>query len=297
MEYMAKGIKIVKDKQAELIMSPFCSSLAEGPLTKGRDLAEGGALYTTYGLYLAGLADTADSFGIIDKLIYQDKKITWSQLLEALAANWNGYESLKQLCINSVPKYGNDNDFADDWAAWIMDTWYDTVDLLNTRKDLIPSAGGLYIGAGIIGQSNVTFGPWVGALPNGHIHPEPLADCFSPSQGLDRNGQTATVKSISKLPTGRFAMGGVLNLRLSPQMLATDRDLDNFVAFLRTIEELGIYHTQFNVISSELLRRAMEEPNKYRDLLVRVASYCAYFVELTKEQQVDIMKRTEQQGW
>jgi formate C-acetyltransferase len=80
-------------------------------------------------------------------------------------------------------------------------------------------------------------------------------------------------------------------------MLATDRDLDNFVAFLRTIEELGIYHTQFNVISSELLRRAMEEPNKYRDLLVRVASYCAYFVELTKEQQVDIMKRTEQQGW
>jgi formate C-acetyltransferase len=92
-------------------------------------------------------------------------------------------------------------------------------------------------------------------------------------------------------------MGGPLNLRLSRQLLATDRDLDNFVSFLRAIEELGIYHTQFNVISSELLRKAMKEPENYRDLLVRVASYCAYFCELTEEQQLDIINRTEQQAW
>ncbi len=297
MEYMAKGIKVVKDKQAESMMDPFCSALAEGPLQKGYDLIQGGAWYTTYGLYLAGLADTSDSLAIIDKLIYHDKNITWDQLLEATKDNWKGFESLRQLCINDVPKYGNDNDFADDWAGWVMDTWYDSVDWLNTRKDLIPSLGGFYIGAGIVGQSNVTFGPWVGALPNGHIHPEPLADCFSPSPGVDKNGPTAVVKSVSKLPTDRFVMGGVLNLRLSPQLVANERDIDNFVAFLRTIEELGVYHTQFNVISSGLMRQAMEKPEKYQDLLVRVASYCAYFTELTKEQQLDIIKRTEQRGW
>jgi pyruvate formate-lyase/glycerol dehydratase family glycyl radical enzyme len=297
MKLMARGIKIEKEAQAERMMAPFCSSLSEGPLQKGIDLVQGGAWYTSYGVYLAGLADTADSLTVIDKLIYRDKKITWDQLLEAIKANWEGHENLRQLCINGVPKYGNDNDFADSWASWVMDTWYDNVDWINTQKDLLPYYGGLYIGAGIIGQNNVTFGPWAGALPNGRIYPKPLADCISPSPGVDKNGPTAVVKSVSKLPTHRFTMGGPLNLRLSRQLIATDRDLDNFVSFLRAIEELGIYHTQFNVISSELLRKAMKEPENFRDLLVRVASYCAYFCELTEEQQLDILNRTEQQTW
>jgi len=297
MKHMAKGIKVVKEAQAERMMAPFCSSLTEGPLQKGLDLAQGGAWYTTYGVYLAGLADTADSLGVIDKLIYRDKKVTWAQLLEAIRANWEGHENLRQLCLNGVPKYGNDDDFADGWAVWVMDTWYDSVDWINSQRDLLPYYGGLYIGAGIIGQNNVTFGPWPSALPNGRIHPQPLADCISPSSGVDRNGPTAVVNSVSKLPTHRFAMGGPLNLRLSRQLLATDRDLEKFVSLLRAIEELGIYHTQFNVISSDLLRKAMKEPEEYRDLLVRVASYCAYFVELTEEQQLDIINRTEHQGW
>jgi formate C-acetyltransferase len=297
MEQMAKAIKLIKEAQAKMVMAPFCSSLAEGPLQKGIDLCQGGAWYNTYGVYLAGLADTADSLSVIDKLIYHDKKITWDQLNEAIKDNWQGVEPLRQLCINGTPKYGNDNDFADDWADWVMNTWYDAVDWINSRKDLLPYYGGKYVGAGIIGQNNVTFGPWVGSLPNGRIYPNPLADCISPSPGVDRNGPTAVIKSVSKLPTHRFALGGVLNLRLSPQLVATDRDIDNFVSFLRAIEELGIYHSQFNVVSSKLLRKAMEQPENYRDLLVRVASYCTYFVELTEVQQLDIINRTEQQGW
>jgi len=297
MEYLAKGIKVVKETQARMLPAPFSSSLSEGPLQKGLDITQGGAWHTYYGLYLASVADTADSLAAIDKLIYRDKKITWDQLFEAIKANWNGYESLRQLCINSVPKYGNDNDFVDDWAAWVMDTWYDSVEWINTQKDLLPSWGGIYIGATMIAINNVIYGQMVGALPNGHIHPKPLADTVSPVQGMDKNGSTAVIKSLSKLPTHRFALGGPINLRLSPQLLATEQDLDRFVAFLRTAEELGIYHMQFNVISSDLLRKAMKEPENYRDLLVRAGSYCAYFVELTKEQQLDIINRTEQQSW
>jgi formate C-acetyltransferase len=297
MKHMVRGIKVVKEAQAERMMNPFSSSLSEGPLQKGLDLAQGGAWHNTFGIYLAGLADTADSLGIIDKLIYRDKLVTWHDLLEALKANWEGHEDLRQLCINAVPKYGNENDFADGWAAWVMDTWYDKVDWINTQKNLLPNYGNMYTGAVIIGQSNVAFGPVIGALPNGRPNPKPLADCISPFPGADQNGPTAVIKSVSKLPTHRFGMGGVLNLRLSPQLVATDRDLDNFVSFLRAIEELGVYHTQFNIVSSELLRKAMKQPENYKDLLVRVASYCTYFNELTEEQKLDIINRTEHQGW
>jgi pyruvate formate-lyase/glycerol dehydratase family glycyl radical enzyme len=297
MKHMARGISVVKKGQADRLMSPFCSSLMEGPLQKGIDITRGGVWYNSYGVYLAGLADTSDSLAVIDKLIYRDKKITWNELLDALKNNFKGLESLRQLCINGVPKYGNDDDFADDWACWVMDMWYDSVDWLNGQTALLPYYGGKYTGATIIGQNNVTFGPVVGTLPNGRVHPSPLADTISPSQGMDRKGPTAVIKSVGKLPTHRFAMGGPMNLRLSPQLMATDRDLDNFVSFLRTTEELGVYHIQFNVISSETLRKAMKEPEKYRDLLVRVASYCTYFNELTEEQKLDIIRRTEQQGW
>jgi len=297
MKYLAKGIKLLKEIQSCRLPAPFSSALSEGPLQKGIDIFSGGTLYTLYGLLLNGLADTADSLAVIEKLIYRDKKIAWDQLLEAMKANWTGHDELRQLCINQVAKYGNDNDFADSWAAWVMDTWADAIDWINTQNDLIPWWGGKYVGATNIGTTNVMFGETTWALPNGHIHPKPLADTISPVQGMDKNGPTAVIKSVSKLPSHRFALGGVLNIRLSPQLVAEERDLDNFVSFLRAIEELGLYHVQFNVISSNLLRKAMREPENYKDLMVRVASFCSYFVELAKEQQLDIINRTEQQGW
>jgi pyruvate formate-lyase/glycerol dehydratase family glycyl radical enzyme len=297
MKYLAKGIKVLKEIQASQLPAPFASTLAEGPLQKGTDIFSGGTWYTLYGLLLNGLANTADSLAVIDKLIYIDKKITWDQLLEAIRANWKGYENLRQLCINRVPKYGNDNDYADGWAAWVMDTWYDSVDWINTQKELIPYWGGKYVGATNVGTTNVMFGELTGALPEGHIYPKPLADTLSPVQGMDKNGPTAVIKSVSKLPSHRFANGGILNIRLSPQLVATERDLDNFVSFLRAVEELGLYHVQFNVITTDLLRKAMKEPENYKDLLVRVASFVSYFVELAEVTQLDIINRTEQQGW
>jgi formate C-acetyltransferase len=297
MKFNARGAKTLKESQALRCMTPFTSSLVEGPFQKGLDVIQGGAWYTTYGLWIAGLADTADSLSVIDKLIYRDKKITWDQLLEAIQANWKGYENLRQLCIGGVPKYGNDDDFADDWAAWVMDTWCDSVDWINTQKDMLPYYGGAYFGASMLGNIHIGLSPRVGALPDGHIHPNPLSDTISPVQGMDKNGPTAVIKSVSKLPAHRLAYGTCLNQRLSPQLLATDRDLENFMSFLRAFEELGVYHIQFNVVSSDLLRKAMKAPENYRDLMVRVASYCSYFVELTEVQQLDIISRTEQQGF
>ncbi|MFC1986801.1 glycyl radical protein [Chloroflexota bacterium] len=297
MKYMAKGVKMMVDGRARRYMSPFASSLIEGPLQKGLDISQGGAWYSTFGLWIAGLADTADSLAVVDRLVYRDRKVTWDELLEATRANWEGYENLRQLCINRVPKYGNDDDFADNWAAWVFDTWQDSVDWINTQKDLMPYYGGMYTGASMIGIANVLFGLLVSGLPNGHIHPKPLADTLSPVQGMDKNGPSAVIKSVSKLPSHRLAYGTCLNQRLSPQMVATDRDLDNFVSFLRAFEELGVYHIQFNVISAALLRKAMKEPESYGDLMVRVASYCSNFVELNETQQLDIINRTEQQGW
>jgi formate C-acetyltransferase len=120
---------------------------------------------------------------------------------------------------------------------------------------------------------------------------------MSPVQGADKNGPTAVIKSVSKMPSHRFCMGTALNQRLSPQLVATDRDLDRFVAFLRTCEELGVFHIQFNVVTSDYLRKALKNPEKYQDLMVRVASYVAYFCELDRATQLDIINRTEQQGW
>jgi pyruvate formate-lyase/glycerol dehydratase family glycyl radical enzyme len=297
MTYLAKGAKILKENQSRWYPAPFSSSLSEGPLQKGIDITQGGAWFTNYGFFLAGLADTADSLGVIDRLIFREKKVTWDEMIKALKANWQGYDSLRQLCINGVPKYGNDNDYADEWAAFVMDTWYDSIDWINTQKELAPSWGGRYIGAMTTGSNTVAYGHLVGSLPSGHIYPSPLADTMSPVQGMDKNGPTAVIKSASKLPTHRFALGGPLNLRLSPQLVATERDIDNMMSFLRAIEAEGVYHVQFNIISSDTLRKAMKEPENYRDLMVRVASFTVYFVDLTEEQQLDIIHRTEHQGW
>ena len=297
MRYLCLGDKTQMEGQAKLMKEPFTSCLLEGPLQKGLDLIDGGAWYTNFGIELGGAADAGDSLGVIDKLIFRDNKITWDNLREALKANWEGREELRQLCINGVPKYGNDDDYADDFIAFVLDTLADAVDWANTQKDLLPSYGGQYTASTIVGNGGVALGPMTWALPNGRKHPNPLADTMSPVQGMDKKGATAVLRSIGKLPLHRLAMGQSLNQRLNPQLVATDRDIDNFVAYLRTFEELGVFHVQLNVITSDLLKKAMKEPEEYRDILVRVASYCSYFVELDEPTQLDIINRTDQQGW
>ncbi|MCL5959289.1 MAG: hypothetical protein M1358_08210, partial [Chloroflexi bacterium] len=297
MKRLCRGVTVEMEGQAQMTQVPFSSSLLEGPLQKGLDLIQGGAWYTSYGLMVAGIADAADSLAVIEKLIYHDKKVSWDQLLEALKDDWKGHEDLRQLCLNGVPKYGNDDDYADSFAAWVMDTWYDSIDWANTQKELLPRYGGEFRGSTIIVNGPTGMGAQTGSLPSGRPYPHPLADTMSPSQGMDKQGSTAVIKSVGKMPAQRYAMGTSLNQRLSPQLLAVDRDIENFVAYLKACEELGVYHIQFNVITSKHLRKAIEDPEKYKDLMVRVASYCAYFTELDPMTQLDIINRSEQTTW
>ena len=297
MECMAKAMKVEMECQGERLQLPFSSTLLEGPIQKGVDVMQCGTWYTKNGILVGGTANAADSFAAIDTLVFKKKTVTMDELVTACLNNWDGKEELRQICINECPKYGNDDDYADAWAAFVANTWYDAIDYINNDKSLAPKFGGEYSGAVLIGNGAVGMGRAVSGLPNGHKFYEPLADTWAPVQGADVNGADAVIRSVAKMPANRYQMGTALNQRLTPQMLATDEDIDKFVDYMRTCEKLGIYHIQFNVISSEALKRAIKEPEKYKDLLVRVASYVAYYVDLDTCTQQDIINRTEQTEW
>lgn len=296
-ELTCRSVKTQMDAQAEFSYSPFNSALMEGPIQKGKDLCEGGAWYTAYTIWFPGIATAADALTSIDTLIFKERKATWEQLLTALDMNWEGYETLLAYDINCIPKYGNDIDYADETACYLMHAWNDIVDDMNLRVDMLPKQGGQYITSTIVGTPPTSLGGVVGALPGGRKKQTPLSDTSSPVHGRDTSGPAASYRSNAKLPQERMAMGNCMNQRMSPKMLATDEDIELFTDYIMAINENPIAEIQFNVISSDVLRKAMEKPEEYRDLLVRVASYQAYFVSMNEDCQKDIINRTEYQGW
>lgn len=246
---------------------------------------------------LAGSANVGDSLAVLDTLVYKEKKYTMDEMLAAIDADWVGYEEMREHCINDVPKYGNDNDYADGWVATAQNIWYDAIDEANKNRDNFPEYGGYFRGGSCLGNTVVTARLAICALPDGFNKSHPMADAMSPTQGRDVNGTSAVQKSMSKLPPERFEMGTMLNQRLTPQILATEEDVWRFVDYLRAFEALGNFHVQFNVIDCDTLHKAMEKPEEYKNLLVRVASYVSYFIELGEPDQLDIIHRTEQNVW
>ena len=296
-EISMKSSTIVLNCQSQWNHVPFASSMLDGPLEKGIDLIEGGTTNMSFGIMCACPSNAADSLTVIQKLIYDDKLVTWDEMIAALKDNWVGHDKLRQMVINNAPKYGNDDDYADANMAWVLNNWYDAIDEGNRHADWRPAYGGRYKGVMCLGNTGSSQGLNVGALPDGRQANTPANDGYSPVQGRDVNGVTAVLKSVSKLPNHRFEEGTLLNQRLVPAMVATSEDLDRFVAYLRAAEEMGIFHIQFNIIDSKILKDAMENPDKHRDLLIRVASYMAYYVDLDPVTQRDIISRTEKIAW
>jgi len=238
----------------------------------------------TVAILPVGLPTVANSLAAIKKLVYDEKKITMAHLLEALKANFDGYEDLRHMLINKAPKYGNDDDYADLMAKEVHDFIFDCFSEFTDGEGHRVDANFNII------NSHVPMGYLVGATPDGRYAFKPLGDNLSPVSGTDKNGITAVLKSVTKL-TPEYQAQTLLNLRFTPHILEGE-NVEKFITLMKAYWLLGGYHAQFNIIDSETLIEAQKNPEKYRDLMVRVAGFSAYFTQLCKDSQDDIIART-----
>jgi choline trimethylamine-lyase len=289
--YLVKNLAIAETiceiAMIEVSPSVFNSALLDDCIEKGIPREAGGARYNFGPSQLGvGIADAADSLTAIKKLVFEDKKITLSQLCEALAKNFEGYDEIRHMLLKA-PKYGNDDNYADEQVAWISDIYASEV------KKYKNARGGYNIPSIIPVSTNVPFGKALGALPSGRLSQAPLADGCSPGHGNDIKGPTTVLKSVAKIDHAQFSNGTQLNMRVDPAVFKDAQGFQRLANLIRGFVDNRIWHVQINVVSSDTLRAAQKEPEKYRDLVVKVAGYNTFFVLLHKDVQNDIISRTE----
>jgi formate C-acetyltransferase len=270
---------------------PYASLLIEDCIQNGKDLTQGGAHYNFSGPQGIAVGTCADSFATIKQLIFEEKKITGSQLLDALKANWKGHEQLLAL-VNSehVHHFGNDDDYADDLARFTCDAYCDAVDKHKNYR------GGIFHPGIYSVSANVGIGMTQAATPDGRGNYEALSNCMGPVQTAaggchDVKGPTAVIRSAAKCDHIRAGNGTLLNIRFSPSCVSGDTGRDNFIAYIEDYFARKGLHVQFNIVNTETLRDAQKHPENYPTLLVRVAGYSAYFTKLSKELQDDLIGR------
>ncbi|MEO0278006.1 MAG: pyruvate formate lyase family protein [candidate division WOR-3 bacterium] len=285
--YYIEATNIYRELFAEYFPYPLMSTLFDGCIEQAKDVSQGGARYNTTSIWVCGIPNVGDSLAAIKKWVFEDKKFSLDQVIKAIKANYEGYDEVHWY-LENAPKFGNDNDYVDKIVNEVIIIIQEEVE-----KYEGPFGNSKYtVAAGNV-VANVSFGKVTGALPDGRRAGQPLAEGgISPHQGRNRSGITSTLKSVCKLELSRTS-AAVLNLMVNPDLLVTQEKLTKFVSLLRTFEELGGDIIQFNIVSRDTLKRAQYEPENYRDLLVRVATYSAYFVELPKDIQDDIIARTE----
>jgi len=287
-EIKVKGNNLIDMIYAQNMPVPFLSVLVDDCIKKGKDFHAGGARYNMSYIQGVGLGTLTDSLAAIKKVVFDDKMISLSDLMQALEDDFRGHERLQQFLLNKVPKYGNDDDYADSIMKRVVDIYFET---LNDRPS---SRSGRY-GINLLPTTvHIYFGLVSGATPDGRNASKPISDGISPVQGADLKGPTSVIKSASKMDQGRFC-GTLLNQKFSPQALRTSDDIDKFSSLIRTYFKLNGHHIQFNIIDDATLRQAQVNPEKYKSLIVRVAGYSDYFVNLSRELQDEIISRTEQE--
>ncbi|MBU3088291.1 glycyl radical protein [Clostridium gasigenes] len=281
----------------EITADVLCSALTDDCIERGLNLKEGGAVYDFISDLQVGIANLGDSLAGIKKCVFEDKSFTPEQLWNALVNNFEGEEGKKiqDILIYRAPKYGNDEDYIDLLLRDAYNIYIDEIKKYkNTRYGRGPIGGCYYAGTSSI-SANVPQGAGTLATPDGRKSGEPLAEGCSPSHAMDQNGPTAVFKSVSKLPTHDITGGVLLNQKVTPQMLSKEEDRLKLISLIRTFfNRLEGFHVQYNVVSRDTLLAAQKHPEDYRDLIVRVAGYSAFFNVLTKQTQDDIIERTEQ---
>jgi pyruvate formate-lyase/glycerol dehydratase family glycyl radical enzyme len=272
-----------------LTPTPFLSALIDYRLEIGKDVsAGGGPNYRNLQSFAQGLANVADSLAVIKKLVFEERRLSGAELLEALRTDFGGPRgaAIRQMLLNKAPKFGNDDDYVDQLAAQV---WRDFAQEI-TRH--MPPRGGYYGPSTQSVSANVPQGERVGATPDGRRAKAPLADNASPSPGADRHGPTAVLKSAAKLDYVLASNGTILNLKLHPSALKGEAQLDRFAALIRSFIDLKGMQVQFNILSAGVLREAQQHPEAYRNLVVKVAGYSALFAMLDKDLQEQIIART-----
>ena len=270
---------------------PALSLSYEHCMENGLDYSQPhGAKYTAGGgVITVGQADIINSVAAVKTLVYDEKKITMDELVKALDANFEGYEDLQKLCL-AAPKYGNDDPRADFCVGAIYTHVADQFEKYETKfgkmtLGMLPVSG------------NTPIGQWVGALPSGRKAGTPLTDGIGATGGTDVNGPTGLLKSVSSLPHARYTQGTQLNMKFEPELIKGENGMRHAMDMIKTMSLLDVYHVQINCVDRDTLLDAQKHPEKHRDLLIRVAGYTAFFVELSKETQDEIIGRTEINQW
>jgi trans-4-hydroxy-L-proline dehydratase len=272
--------------RAEFEPTPYLSTLVGGCAEKGRDVTQGGARHGYITVEGVAFATAADSLAAVKKLVYEDGKVAMEDLVRALHDDFEGFEPLRQTLINKAPKYGNDDDYADEVARDLSQTWTRAV-----TGHVAPATGRRYRAGYLSWNYWIAFAPFTDATPDGRKKGTFLSNAIGPVDGADRHGPTAEILSVGKMGLETAPNGSSHTMSFSPSLLRDSEHVSKLMAFLQAYGEKGGTALQINVLDPETLREAQRRPDEYRNLLVRVTGYNAYFVMLGKEMQDEIIAR------
>ncbi|MDU2065697.1 MAG: glycyl radical protein [Sporomusaceae bacterium] len=282
-----QGNHVIEALYAQYLPVPFLSVITSDCIAAGKDYNEGGARYNTNYIQGVGIGTITDSLAAISHHVFDKQSFTMTELLEAMAGDFVGYDRIYHLIANRSPKYGNDDDYADSIMVQTFNAFHDDVTGRKTRK------GGLYRIDMLPTTCHVYFGSVLGATPNGRKAYKPVSEGISPEKGADRKGPTAVIKSAAKMDHIKTG-GTLLNQKFTPAVVKGDAGLHSMASLVRAYFNLDGHHIQFNVIDRETLLQAQQRPEEYKELIVRVAGYSDHFRNLDKALQDEIIARTEQ---
>lgn len=281
-----KGNNTIHRIFAEQLPAPFLSLIIDDCISNGKDYNAGGARYNTTYIQGVGLGSLTDSLTALKHHVYDQRNISMKSLLQALRNDFRDYDELRVELIYNTPKYGNDDDYADEQAKTVFEMFFEVVDGKPT------SIGGIHRINMLPTTSHVYFGSVIGAMPDGRKAKLPLSEGISPFQGADTKGPTAVLNSAAKIDHLRTG-GTLLNQKFSPEFFHGKEAINKLTALIRSYFRMNGHHIQFNVISASTLKEAQKHPERYRDLIVRVAGYSDYFNDLGEDLQNEIIRRTE----
>lgn len=289
-EVKVRGNNVIERLYAKYMPCPFLSLLVDDCIKNGRDYHDGGARYNTTYIQGVGLGTMTDAMASLNYHVFEKHTLLMGDFIDTLKVNFEGSEQLRLLLINRTPKYGNDDDHADEVMKQIFEIYFKAVDGRRNTK------GGEYHINLLPTTVHIYFGSVTGATPDGRLAGMPLSEGVSPVQGADHKGPTAVIRSVAKMDHVRTG-GTLLNQKFTPQVLSSDEGLEKLVQLIRTYFLLDGHHIQFNVVDAATLRLAQQHPEQYRSLIVRVAGYSDYFCDLSKTLQDEIITRTEHEAF